>query len=89
MRTKILVVFRSKSVGVQDEKMNLVYVLMPETVWESSVVTEEQIQALATHGLLRPKVEVGWRPAAGGSSLPRGPARPSSSSCTSSVGSGS
>jgi hypothetical protein len=29
------------------------------------VVTEEQIQALATRGLLRPKTEVGWRPVAG------------------------
>jgi hypothetical protein len=28
-------------------------------------VTEEQIQALADHGLLRPKTEAGWRPAAG------------------------
>jgi hypothetical protein len=26
---------------------------------------EEQIQALATHGLLRPKADVGWRPAVG------------------------
>jgi hypothetical protein len=32
------------------------------TVWEPSV---EQIQALVTRGLLRPKVEVSWRPAAG------------------------
>jgi hypothetical protein len=29
------------------------------------VVTKEQIQALATCGLLKPKVEVAWRPAVG------------------------
>jgi hypothetical protein len=40
-------------------------ILPPQTVWEPSVVTEEHIQALATHRLLRPKMEVGWRPAVG------------------------
>jgi hypothetical protein len=29
------------------------------------MVTEEQIPDLVTRGLLRPKAEVGWRPAAG------------------------
>jgi hypothetical protein len=29
------------------------------------VVTKEQIQALATRGLLKPKVEVAWRPTVG------------------------
>jgi hypothetical protein len=29
------------------------------------VVTEEQIQALATRGFLRPKTEVGWSSAVG------------------------
>jgi hypothetical protein len=28
-------------------------------------VTEEQIQSLADHGLLRPKLQVDWRPVAG------------------------
>jgi hypothetical protein len=28
-------------------------------------VTEEQIQSLVDHGLLRPKEQVGWRPATG------------------------
>jgi hypothetical protein len=37
----------------------------PRTVWEASMVTEEQIQSLADRGLLRPKSQVGWRPAAG------------------------
>jgi hypothetical protein len=34
------------------------------TVWEPTV-TEEEIQALATRRLLRPKTEVVWRPASG------------------------
>jgi hypothetical protein len=37
----------------------------PSTVWETSTVTEEQIQSLVDHGLLRSKSQVGWRPAAG------------------------
>jgi hypothetical protein len=37
----------------------------PSTVWETSTVTEEQIQSLVDRGLLRPKSQVGWRPAAG------------------------
>jgi hypothetical protein len=37
----------------------------PRTVWEASTVTEEQIQSLVDRGLLRPKEQVGWRPAAG------------------------
>jgi hypothetical protein len=37
----------------------------PRTVWEVSTVTEEQIQSLADRVLLRPKSQVGWRPAAG------------------------
>jgi hypothetical protein len=37
----------------------------PHTVWEASMVTEKQIQSLADRGLLRPKSQVGWRPAAG------------------------
>jgi hypothetical protein len=55
-------VFRSKSIGIEDEKMELAQIPVPQTVWESSVVTEEQIYALATRGLLRPKSKVGWRP---------------------------
>jgi hypothetical protein len=35
------------------------------TVWEPSVVTEEQFQSLATRRLLRPEVEVYWRPTTG------------------------
>jgi hypothetical protein len=37
----------------------------PSTVWETSTVTEEQIQTLVDHDLLRPKVQVGWRPTVG------------------------
>jgi hypothetical protein len=42
-------------------------VLVPvlETIWDASVVMEEQIQALATSWSLRPKAEVAWRPTAG------------------------
>jgi tetrahydromethanopterin S-methyltransferase subunit H len=36
----------------------------PSTVWETSMVTEEQIQSLVDRGLLRPKEQVGWRLAA-------------------------
>jgi hypothetical protein len=65
MRTKVLVVFRAISTGVEEEEMELALVPTPEIVWDPSVVTEEQIQALMTHRLLRPKVEVAWRQAAG------------------------
>jgi hypothetical protein len=45
--------------------MEPVQILPPQTVWEPSVVMEEQIQALAPRRLLRPKMKVGWRPAVG------------------------
>jgi hypothetical protein len=41
MRTKTLVVFRSRSIGVEEEKMEPAHVSAPETIWEPSVVTEE------------------------------------------------
>jgi hypothetical protein len=65
MRTKSLVLFRSKSTGFEEGKMEKAPVPDPRTVWEPCTVTEEQIQALADRGLLRPKTKVGWRPAAG------------------------
>jgi hypothetical protein len=65
MRTKSLVLFRSKSTGFEEGKMEKVLVLDPRTVWEPSTVTEEQIQALVDRELLRTKMEVGCRPAAG------------------------
>jgi hypothetical protein len=37
----------------------------PSSIWEKSTVTEEQIQTLVDRRLLRPKAQVGWRPAAG------------------------
>jgi hypothetical protein len=37
----------------------------PQTAWVRSTMTEVKIQALLDHGLLRPKVEVEWRAAAG------------------------
>jgi hypothetical protein len=36
-------------------------VLTLETVWDPSEMTEEKIQALVDHGLLRPKAEVEWK----------------------------
>jgi hypothetical protein len=65
MRTKTLVVFRSKSNGFEEGKMEKAPIPEPHTVREPSTVTEEHIQALATRGLLRPKTEVGWRLTAG------------------------
>jgi hypothetical protein len=35
----------------------------PSTVLEKSTVNEEQIQSQVDRGLLRPKAQVGWRPA--------------------------
>jgi hypothetical protein len=37
----------------------------PQTAWVPSTMTEAKIQALVDRGLLRPKVEVEWRAAAG------------------------
>jgi hypothetical protein len=65
MRTKTLVVFRSKSIDFKEGKMESVPIPPSHTVRELSVVTEEHIQALATRGLLRPKEEVSWRTATG------------------------
>jgi hypothetical protein len=38
---KTLVVFRAKSIRVEEEKMELVHVPALETIWEPSMVTEE------------------------------------------------
>jgi hypothetical protein len=64
-RAKTHVVFRSKSTGFEEGKLEKAPTLESHTVWEPSTGTEEQIQALATRGLLRPKTEVSWRPAVG------------------------
>jgi hypothetical protein len=64
MRTKSLVLFRSRSTSFEEGKMEKASVLDLRTVWESFSVMEEPIQALADRGLLRPKTKVGWRPAA-------------------------
>jgi hypothetical protein len=65
MRKKSLVTFRSKSIRFEEGKMEEPAIPDPTTVWEPSTVTEEQIQSLVDRGLLRPKSQVGWRPAAG------------------------
>jgi hypothetical protein len=65
MRVKSLVTFRSKSVGFEEGKMEKPAIPDPCIVWETSAVTEEKIQSLVNRGLLRPKSQVGWRPAAG------------------------
>jgi hypothetical protein len=59
------VLFRSKSTGFEEGKMEKAPVSDPHTVWEPSTATEEQIQALADRGLLSPKTKVSLRPAAG------------------------
>jgi hypothetical protein len=43
MQTKSLVLFRSKSTGFQEEKVEKAPVPDPRTAWEASTVTEEQI----------------------------------------------
>jgi hypothetical protein len=65
MRAKSLVTFRSKCVGYKEGKMEKAAIPDPRTVWETSTVTEEQIQSLLDRGLLRPKAQVSWRLAAG------------------------
>jgi hypothetical protein len=65
MQTKSLVTFRSKCIGLEEGKMEKAAIPDLSTILEASTVTEEQIQSLVDRGLLRPKVQVGWRPAAG------------------------
>jgi hypothetical protein len=43
MQTKTLVVFRSKSISFEEEKMESTPIPLPQTIWEPSVVTEELI----------------------------------------------
>jgi hypothetical protein len=62
---KSIVVFRARSTEVEEEEMEPKLVPAPETISEPSVVMEEQIQALATRRLLKPKAEVAWRLVAG------------------------
>jgi hypothetical protein len=65
MQTKSLVSFRSKCISFEEGKIEKAPIPDPSTVWETSTVTEEQIQSLTDRGLLRPKAQVGWRPTAG------------------------
>jgi hypothetical protein len=65
MRTKLLVTFRSNCVGFEEGKTEKAAIPDPSTVWETSTMTEEQIQSLVNRGLLRPKAHVSWRPASG------------------------
>jgi hypothetical protein len=43
MRTKSLVTFRSKCVGFEEGKMEKAVIPDPSTVWETSMVTKDQI----------------------------------------------
>jgi hypothetical protein len=61
MRIKTLVTFRSKSVHLEEMAVVSSQIPAPETIWDPSVMTEEKIQALVEHGLLRPKAEVEWK----------------------------
>jgi hypothetical protein len=65
MRTKSLATFRSKCASFEEGKMEKAVISDPSTVWETSTMTEKQIQSLVDHGLLKPKAQVGWRPEAG------------------------
>jgi hypothetical protein len=65
MQTKSLVTFRSKCTGFEEGKMEKLVILDPSTIWETSTVTEEQIQSPVDRGLLRPKRQVEWRPTTG------------------------
>ena len=47
--------------GFEEEEMAPEQIPVPETVWTSSTITEEQIQLLVNRGLLRPKTEVEWK----------------------------
>jgi hypothetical protein len=49
------VTFRSKSIGFEEGKMEKPAIPDPSTVWETSTVTEEQIQSVVDRGLLWPK----------------------------------
>jgi hypothetical protein len=72
MRVKSLVTFRSKSIGFEEANMEKPLIPDLSTFWETLTVTEEQIQLLVDCGLLRPKSQVGWRPAAGEAFLTEG-----------------
>jgi hypothetical protein len=65
MRTKSQVTFRSKCVCFEEGKMEKAAIPDPSIVWETSTVTEGQIQLLVDRELLRPKAQVDWRLAAG------------------------
>jgi hypothetical protein len=56
------VTFRSKCTGFEESKMEKATIPDLSIVSETSTVTEEQIQSLADRELLRPKVQVSWRP---------------------------
>jgi hypothetical protein len=53
--------FRTKSTGFEEGKMEKAPVPDPHNVWEPCTVMKEHIQALADCGLLRPKTGVSWR----------------------------
>jgi hypothetical protein len=72
MRTKSLVTVRSKCTRFEEGKMEKPVIPDPSTVWETSIVTEEQIQSLVDRGLLRPKAQVGWRSTVGEASPTEG-----------------
>jgi hypothetical protein len=52
MRTKSLVNFKSNSVGFEKGKMEQAVIPDLSIVWETSIVTEEQIQSLVDCGML-------------------------------------
>jgi hypothetical protein len=65
MRIKTLCTIRSSANPNGKMAAVTASILNPQAVWVRSKMTEAKIQALVNRGLLRPKVEVEWRAAAG------------------------
>jgi hypothetical protein len=65
MRIKTLYTIRSSANSSGEMAVVMASILDPQVVWVRSMMTEAKIQDLVNCGLLRPKVEVEWRAAAG------------------------
>lgn len=65
MHSKTLVLFRSKSQGIELEEMVQSNTLEPSLVKMKFVMMQERIQALIDRGLLGPQALLEWKPTAG------------------------
>jgi hypothetical protein len=70
MRVKPLVTFRSKSIAFEESKMEKPTIPHPSTVWETSTMTEEQIQSLVDRRAAAAQV-AGRVEAGGGRGVPK------------------